>query len=185
MSETSSGRGLQIVAIVAAVVATDQISKRVVVRALGAGAERDEVELIGDVVRLEYSQNTGIAFGFLSGAGALLTVAVVVLTAAVAVHAWRGREGSGSGRAGMALMLGGAIGNLVDRVRLGYVVDFVSVGSWPTFNVADVAISIGVVVLAATLFRPGPVPAPVVRRPGLGDHAVSSRDRGPSVGHHG
>ncbi|MDQ3512573.1 MAG: signal peptidase II [Chloroflexota bacterium] len=193
MTDSPTGRCLAVPAIVMSVAAIDQVTKVLVTRSLGPGSGRDDVPLLGDLVTLAYTRNTGIAFGFLAGAGAVLTIGVLALTVAVAIFAWRGRSGMTGERIGVALVLGGAIGNLIDRARLGYVVDFVSAGAWPAFNVADAAITTGVVVVASTLLRAGPAPPATLPMPpssrgrgrGRDDHSSPARDRATSVGNHG
>ena len=190
MTSMASGRSLGVtLAIAATVVATDQISKRVVSRELGSGDGRDRLGLVGDLITLEYGRNTGVAFGLFAGAGTVLTVLVVALTLGVAAHAWHSRGGAVGERVGLALILGGAVGNLLDRARLGYVVDFISVGAWPTFNLADAAISTGVFVLVATLLGSEPSPArdPLLRPSlaGRDDRPSPSHDHRSGVSHHG
>ena len=100
--------------------------------------------------------NTGAAFSFLAGAGGwqrwFFVLLATVVSVVIAVWLWRLRhEGPLVLMAGLSLVLGGAIGNLVDRARLGYVTDFIQVwfGNWafPSFNVADSAISVGAALL--------------------------------------
>jgi signal peptidase II len=104
----------------------------------------DSVPLIPSILHLTYVQNTGAAFGFFKGQQA----AFIVVAALIIV--WVGREllrGSFTTRltawAG-ALILGGAAGNVIDRVRFGYVIDFIDLRVWPVFNIGDSAITIGV-----------------------------------------
>ncbi|MEM9690422.1 MAG: signal peptidase II [Pseudomonadota bacterium] len=111
---------------------------------------------INDFFNLTHQRNFGAAFSFLAEAGGwqrwfFITLALVVSVVLV-VWSWKERQvGSTMLVAGLALVLGGAVGNLIDRVVLGYVTDFIQVwfGSWafPSFNVADSAISIGAVLL--------------------------------------
>lgn len=110
----------------------------------------DSIPLIHGVLHLTYVQNTGAAFGVLRHTGPLLVlisfVVIVVLTSALrqAQHE-RGESWSARlRRYGMILMLAGAMGNVVDRLWLGYVVDFVDLRVWPVFNLADSAISVGI-----------------------------------------
>jgi signal peptidase II len=130
------------------VVAADQLAKALVRSALERGEQR---ELVAGI-KLVNTRNTGVAFGQLQGGGAivavLIAVAVLALLAYVARHAQRRWIWLPAG-----LLLGGAIGNVVDRVREGAVVDFVKLPYWPAFNVADAAITIGVVVLVFVMER--------------------------------
>ena len=132
---------------VAAVVA-DQWTKQLVASRVDVG---DEVVLAGPF-SIHRVENTGIAFGLFPDA----TSAVVVLTALVV--AWMlvffARAGARHPvlPVGLGLVLGGSVSNLVDRVRLGSVTDFVDIGFWPAFNLADTFIVVGVAVLLAALF---------------------------------
>ena len=107
---------------------------------------------INDFVNLTHQKNTGAAFSFLADAGGwqrwFFVVLATIVSVVIAVWIWRIRkEGQVLLSIGLSLVLGGAVGNLIDRVRLGYVTDFIQVwfGSWafPSFNVADAGISVG------------------------------------------
>ena len=98
-------------------------------------------------VRIVHFTNSGAAFGILEGAGSLLVVTSVVGIALILVYLFNPGMASTPLRAGLALMLGGAIGNLIDRAGDGTVVDFIKFPEWPAFNVADSAITIGVIIL--------------------------------------
>ena len=98
-------------------------------------------------VRIVHYANTGAAFGILEGAGPLLVVGSVVGVALILVYLFNPGMASPLVRAGLALMLGGAIGNLIDRAGNGEVTDFIKFPEWPAFNVADSAITIGAVIL--------------------------------------
>ena len=136
------------VAAATAVVAFDQASKALVVDRLGPEAPRHEMAILGDAVTLRYVENTGAAFGLLQGQAGLLTLAALAILGGLVFYYLRAGAASPATAAAIALIAGGAVGNLIDRLRLGYVVDFVAVGSWPTFNLADTAITVGVVLLA-------------------------------------
>jgi signal peptidase II len=130
-------------AVMVLVLVADQVSKAVV-RADIAPGERDEVLSFLHLVRV---RNTGVAFGALAGAGGiivavLVAVAVVALLAYFATHQDRRLIWLPTG-----MLLGGAIGNVADRIRSGGVTDFIKVPHWPAFNVADIAITLGVIVL--------------------------------------
>lgn len=121
----------------------DQGSKVMVQRSLEPGLS---VEVVGQILRFTYIYNPGGAFGILGEYRLLLLaaslLAVVVLVAALP---WILREGY-IWPAG--LLLGGALGNLADRLRYGKVVDFIDLGFWPVFNIADIAIGFGVALMA-------------------------------------
>ena len=137
--------GLGVIAVAA--VGADQLTKQVVARTLALG---EEVEIVGPF-SVHHVQNSGIAFGLFSQA----TSVVIVLTA-LAV-AWMlvffARSGSRHPILPVALgfVLGGSITNLVDRIRLGHVTDFLDVRYWPAFNLADTFIVVGVAILFAAL----------------------------------
>ena len=130
------------------VIAIDQSTKRQIEAQLGPGGAAGRVGVIGDWFALEYAQNRGAAFGLLGSNPSLVTVAAVVILVVLIGYAATRRVGSAWLWFGAGLVAGGAVGNLIDRVRLGYVIDFVAVGRWPNFNVADAAISVGVTCLA-------------------------------------
>ncbi len=138
----------------ATVAVADQLSKAAITATLGVG---DGVAVVGDLVRLIHVRNTGAAFSLFQFEGSLiLFYAVHVL--ALGMVAWfhrAFRDRSLWLHAILGLLLGGSIGNLVDRLRHGYVTDFVSVGfgdaRFPTWNVADAGITTGIVLLIAYL----------------------------------
>jgi signal peptidase II len=144
---SSSRRRLLAGAIVVGVVAIDQLTKAWAVAALEDGP----ASIIGGDVELRLSRNTGGAFSLFQGFTPLLAVVAVALTVLL-VRALRRTDDTWIVVA-LALVLGGAIGNLIDRVARspgflrGAVVDFVSVDDFPTFNVADSAITVGAVLL--------------------------------------
>jgi len=139
----------------AVVVVLDQLAKAWLTSFLGPG---QSVDVVGDLIRLVHSRNAGGLFGFLQGlALPFALVSMVVVGLIVLYHARSGRNAYLSTTLG--LLLGGALGNLTDRIRLGYVVDFVDAGigdlRWYTFNVADAAISFAILLLLAAAVWPG------------------------------
>jgi signal peptidase II len=123
------------------------------------------IDLIGDTVRFDLVRNPGGAFSFLSGAGVTPLLALLAIGVTIYLVRLLGRAEDRWSVVALALILGGALGNLLDRIfrspgfLRGEVVDFVSVGWWPTFNVADSALSVGIVLLlVCTLLRPATVP---------------------------
>lgn len=134
-----------------AVLLADQLSKHAVLHAFTPGESRP---LLPPVLYLTFVQNTGAAFGLFKG----WQLALIALTAGVAVWIARAfaveREMPGLTRWGMALVLGGAVGNLIDRVRFGHVIDFLDLRVWPVFNLGDSAITVGVAFLLWQALRP-------------------------------
>ncbi|GAB4308867.1 MAG: signal peptidase II [Candidatus Bipolaricaulota bacterium] len=135
----------------AAVLAFDQGAKLWAAQGLVLGEVRP---LWGDFLRLTRVHNTGGAFGLLPRhTGALIAVSCAVVLALGAVLVWGSWRRMG--RVGSALLLGGAVGNLVDRVRWGYVLDFFEIRGFPVFNVADAAIVIGAGLVALSFLVGG------------------------------
>ena len=132
----------------------DQVTKAWLVSFLAPG---QSVDVIGDLIRLVHGQNPGGLLGLLAGqAVTFALVSMVVVGLIVAYHGRSGRNRYLSITLG--LLLGGALGNLTDRLRLGHVVDFVDAGigdlRWFTFNVADAAISFAILLLLAASLWP-------------------------------
>jgi signal peptidase II len=149
---TSLGAVATLMVTTAALVLADQLTKALVVNALEVG---DRIEVIGDLVILWHVQNTGGAFSLLPGSLPLFYAVTVV---ALVMIAWFHRSLVGRGlwlQVVLGMILGGTLGNLIDRVRQGYVTDFVSMGfgetRFPTYNVADASLVIGIGVLVVYL----------------------------------
>lgn len=136
-------------AVAAAVIAADQGTKELV----RGGMERGDEDPILPGLELVHVHNEGVAFGFLSDGGALVAVATGIALLGLLVffvlHRRRPLVWLPVG-----LLLGGALGNLVDRVAQGHVTDFLKIPKWPAFNVADVAITFGVLALLYVLEGP-------------------------------
>jgi signal peptidase II len=130
------------------VVVLDQAAKAVVQNHLVPG---QQVEVLGPI-GLTLSHNQGVAFGLASGSVTPLIGFAVVALIFVGTMLYRDPTAPGMWVA-VGLVAGGALGNLADRLRAGAVTDYVEIGSWPPFNLADVAITVGVVLLALVLMR--------------------------------
>lgn len=126
----------------------DQVSKILVSEKWGRGEPVHRKALIGDSIGIHYVENSGVAFGLLRGQTVLVTVLVIVALAVLIAAFRRQANQSWSAVFGRAFLLAGAIGNLIDRVRLGYVIDFVEIWRWPKFNLADSMITVGMLLLA-------------------------------------
>jgi signal peptidase II len=141
-------------ALAGAVVVLDQLTKAWLVSQLAPG---QVVDVLATIVRLVFSQNSGALFGLFRDSALLFgLVSLGVIALIVTYHGSSGRSLYLS--IALGFLLGGAVGNVIDRLRLGYVVDFVDIGignlRWYTFNVADAAISASIVLLVAVAIFP-------------------------------
>lgn len=136
-----------------ATLAADQATKLAAVHWLADGASRP---VAGSWLRLTLARNPGGAFGLLPQSTVYLIAASAVIAVVLLLYARTALAHSRLLTTALALLLGGALGNLVDRVRLGHVVDFIDLRVWPVFNIADIAITVGValIILAALLPEP-------------------------------
>jgi signal peptidase II len=142
-----------------AVLVLDQLTKtwvdssfELASRAIPAGQPGGPTEVIGEFVRIAKTYNDGAIFGFLDASATLMAVLSVFVIIGITWYEWR--HGAGMGplvTIGLGLLLGGAVGNLIDRVRFGHVIDFVDMGigdtRWYAWNISDAAVFIGIVVL--------------------------------------
>ena len=149
-----SRRVLALYGTAALVLVLDQLTKHLVVTNL---AGRPPVDLIGEVVQLRYTTNSGGAFSLLTGAPLFFGITAIVIVGGIIYASRRARPLSLL--VVLGLVLGGALGNLTDRLLRGEgllrgeVVDFVKVGWWPVFNVADSCVVVGGILLAIFLGR--------------------------------
>src|SRR5437016_5245010 len=152
-------RGLLFLGLAVLVVLLDQTTKRLAEERLErAGVRSLPLPIIGDYLRFTYVENRGAAFGLLQDQTTFFVfVGILVVGVIAASYRYLPRSGFRLHLA-LGLQLGGAIGNLIDRIRQGYVVDFVDFGYhsnwWPVFNVADSAIVVGVALLALNALSP-------------------------------
>jgi signal peptidase II len=148
---------LAYLAVAAGVFLIDQSTKAWAVSRLRFG---DDISVISGFLNFAYAHNTGVAFSMLDDHGNTgrwgLSIVALVAAALVVYFFWRTPRSDDRILGSLALLLAGIAGNVTDRVRLGYVIDFVDVqfGSWhyPTFNVADMAICIGAGLLILDMF---------------------------------
>lgn len=174
--ETPSGtrrRWALFLGLAGAVVLLDQVSKawvdryfELASRRIPAGQPGGPTEVIGDWVRIAKTYNDGAIFGFLDTSAMLMAGLTLFVIAGITWYEWRHAARLGPlVTVGLALLLGGAVGNLIDRVRFGHVVDFVDMGigatRWYAWNIADAAVFLGIVALFAAAL--------------LGDRAIPGR----------
>ena len=132
-----------------AVFSVDQLTKYWVSTELAIGQAWMPLALLENVVVIRHVRNSGAAFGMFPAAGNLfLLVAVLVVLGIIRYYYSRAHTAAPWVRISLGLMLGGALGNMIDRFRFGFVVDFIDLGWWPVFNVADSSIVVGVTMLA-------------------------------------
>ena len=141
--------------IAALVFAADQLSKYWIRTHLALRETITPIPAIGSWFRIIHWKNTGVAFGLFQGNGWILTIIGIVVVIGIILYSSRVINGPAYWRVALALELGGALGNLADRINpeLGYVVDFIWIGDFPVFNLADCAIVIGAFVLIIGMWR--------------------------------
>ncbi len=149
MAEPARRRAALRAALVCAVViALDQLSKHT----LGTWIRPGQVRHVIPGLKLVYERNTGVAFSFLAGTGAIVYVvtgaALIGLITFLLMRPQRRLLWLPTG-----MLVGGAIGNLIDRVALGSVIDFIKLPHWPAFNIADACITFGVIILVVVVER--------------------------------
>lgn len=146
-------------AVALGVLVLDQATKLAIIDGLAPGTGWPAPDAgVGRFLRIVHVHNTGVAFGMFQGRNTLLTLVAMGVVIGLVVYMARW---SGEGRAlrvALGLVAGGAVGNLIDRVRLGHVTDFIDVRiepwfHWPAFNVADSAVVVGVIVMMWQLWR--------------------------------
>ncbi len=134
----------------ALVIAADQLTKHTI----GTSIKPGQVRHILPGLDFVYERNTGVAFSFLAGSGALVYVVTIVVLAGLITFLVR-RPAQRLLWLPTGLLVGGALSNLIDRVLLGSVIDFIKLPDWPAFNVADSCITVGVVILVLVIERRG------------------------------
>jgi signal peptidase II len=146
---------LRLFLIVAAlVVILDQLSK------LWINANRPQTELLPGFLDLVYVENTGAIFGLVHSHTELFIALAIAGAVIILVFLYYFPPATNVGMVSFALILGGAVGNLIDRIRLGYVIDFISLHvqklfQWPAFNIADAALTVGIFVLIYYFYKSG------------------------------
>lgn len=135
----------------------DQLTKALVVANLAVG---EKARLLGDLVQVWHAQNRGAAFSLFQGGTAVFLIVSVLSIGMVAYFHRSLRDRSPWLHVVLGIVLGGTLGNFIDRLRQGYVTDWLSIGigdtRWPTFNVADSSVVIGIGILVVYLFLNSP-----------------------------
>ena len=150
-AERSLGAGrtqwLVLAVVAGAAIVADQLTKQIVGRTLALG---DSVDLVGPF-SIHHVQNSGIAFGLFGSRTAIVIAVTAVAVGAMLVFFARSGRRHPVLPVALGLVLGGSVANLIDRVRLGHVTDFLDLVAWPAFNLADAFIVVGVAILFGAL----------------------------------
>ncbi|MBR5909381.1 MAG: signal peptidase II [Schwartzia sp.] len=139
---------LSVLAIVFFLILADQAIKFLVVSYMKLG---ESIPVLAGIFHITYIENPGAAFGLFANQRVIFIVAAALVIAAACLMYRRLMSEKVIVRWGVALLLGGAAGNLIDRVRIGCVIDFLDFRIWPVFNIADIGICIGVALLMYAL----------------------------------
>jgi len=130
------------------VLVLDQLTKALVLRYLPFQVPWNPIAFLRPIVTLTHITNTGASFGLFPGTNAIFTAVAVVIIIAILLYYRHFPASQRLVRVSLGMQLGGALGNLLDRLFRGHVVDFIDFHFWPVFNVADSSIVIGVIILA-------------------------------------
>lgn len=129
------------------IVILDQITKALVRTYIPINDYWPHGSWLASYMRLFHTQNTGVAFGMLQGTNIIFAILAVIVSGAIVYYYPRVTKDDWTLRVALSMQLAGALGNLVDRVVFGQVTDFISVGNFAVFNVADSSITVGVAIL--------------------------------------
>ena len=148
------GRLRLLLIVVALVVTLDQLSK------LWIDANRPQIQLLPGFLDLVYVENTGAIFGLVHSHTELFIALGIAASVIILVFLYYFPPATTVGILSFALILSGAVGNLIDRIRLGYVIDFISIHvqelfRWPAFNIADAALTVGILTLIYYFYKSG------------------------------
>jgi len=143
---------LVLVVIAGTLIGLDQWSKAFVRNSLPIGAIWSPWEWLTPYARIVHWQNTGVAFGMFQGMGTIFAVLALIVSMAIIYYYPRVPSSDRLLRLALGFQLAGALGNLIDRVTIGHVTDFISIGTFPVFNVADSSITVGVIILLISVW---------------------------------
>lgn len=143
---------LLLLGIAGAVIALDQWTKGLVEQNISLGEEVYPIGFLAPFFRFTFWKNTGAAFGLFQNASQVLLVVSIVISLLLVWVYFKSLDEPVLFRISLSMMLGGAIGNIIDRVTQGFVTDFIAVGRFPVFNVADSAVTVGVGLMLLGLY---------------------------------
>ncbi len=131
----------------------DQYSKYLVESSLPLFTYYAPIPELENIFRITHVSNTGVAFGLFQDGNSIFTILAIIVSIAIIIYNARLESGHKLLRLALGLQMGGALGNMIDRTRQGYVTDFMDIGPWPVWNVADLAIVSGTILLVLIMFR--------------------------------
>jgi len=141
-----------LVVVAAIVIVLDQVSKSIVRANIPFGSRWMPLDWLAPYFRFVHWENTGAAFGFFQNGGLVFTIMAVIVSIVIVLYYPQIPKDKKLMRIAMAMQLGGALGNLIDRIVFGPVTDFISVGNFAVFNIADANITVGVSLLILALW---------------------------------
>ena len=133
-------------------IALDQWTKAIVRQNLALGEMWMPLEWLSPYARIVHWYNTGVAFGMFQDKNLLFSILALTISVFLIIFYPKLTEDDWFLRIALGMQLGGSLGNLIDRLTVGHVTDFVSVGNFPVFNIADASISVGVAVMILGLW---------------------------------
>ncbi|HOQ69089.1 MAG TPA: signal peptidase II [Anaerolineaceae bacterium] len=133
--------------VAASIVTLDQVLKKIVITHLPYGEVWSPWEWLTPYARIVHWSNTGVAFGMLQGMNPVFIGLAVLVSFGIVYYYPKIEKKDWMIKLALMMELGGAVGNLVDRIKYGHVIDFISVGTFPVWNIADACITVGVIIL--------------------------------------
>jgi signal peptidase II len=146
-------RLMALLAIGATIFIADQVTKTLVAQNLALYESWEPIPTIGRIFKITHILNTGAAFGLFPQGGNFFMIVAIIVAFAIVYYVSFYPAMPGLVQTSLGLQLGGAVGNLWDRIQHGSVIDFVDIGFWPIFNIADISIVLGVLILAFWLWQ--------------------------------
>lgn len=141
-----------LIAVVTLIVALDQWTKLLVSHKLALGESISPIKILGDFFQIVHWRNTGAAFGLFQNANLVLLIVSIVIVLAVLFYYQGVKTNAWLAKISLSLIVAGALGNIVDRIKFNYVIDFLAFGRFPVFNVADSAVTVGAFLMLITFF---------------------------------
>ena len=135
------------------IILLDQYSKYLVESSLPLFTYYAPIPELENIFRITHVSNTGVAFGLFQNGNTIFTILAIIVSIAIIIYNARLESGHKLLRLALGLQMGGALGNMIDRTRQGYVTDFMDFGPWPVWNIADLAIVSGTILLVLIMFR--------------------------------